>query len=420
MHILQASTPAKNEYSKAAALVQDFFLGISVLLLGIQLLAWVYFLPEALRGHTSFRQLYTAGYMVRSGHASQLYDYNTQKHFQDGLVSQQPMLMPFIRPPFDAVVFVPFSLLPYRWAYIAFSIVSLGALGFSVRLLRPWTKNLESQTRSLPAMIFISFVPVAAALILGQDSILLLALLSASLLAMENEKNFVSGALAGLGLFKFHLVIPLALLMLVWRRFRFFAGFAATAVTLGLISLLVVPFAQIRFYLASLLTIGKGASAGAHELLRYPLPITMMATVHGLVVGFVGINLSPHAQTMLTAALALALLAAVAIMSPQACKPSSAMAIAITASVLASYYLFVYDLTILLLPLTIALNHATAPGPNRMRSALWTASALVVIAPAVMFFSIAHFFLVSLPVFFLLLVLARSTHNESRGAQAAA
>src|SRR6266704_2711375 len=170
--------------------VQDFFWGIAPLLLGLQLLAWIYFLPQSLHGHTSFRQLYTAGYMVRTGHAHELYDYTTQKFFQDQLVSREAVLMPFIRPPFDALVFVPLSYLSYSSAYVTFLILSVGLLAISVGLLSPWTGNLRENHKLLPFAIFASFVPVASALMLGQDSILLLALLSASMLALEKERDF--------------------------------------------------------------------------------------------------------------------------------------------------------------------------------------------------------------------------------------
>src|SRR6266849_9652081 len=136
--------------------------------------------------------------MVRTGHARELYDYNVQKLFQDQLVSRESVLMPFIRPPFDALVFVPFSFLSYSSAYIAFLILSIALLAASVRILRPWTGNLRASRKWLPITIFESFVPVASALMLGQDSILLLAVLSASMLALEKERDITAGALAGL------------------------------------------------------------------------------------------------------------------------------------------------------------------------------------------------------------------------------
>jgi len=412
--------PVKIEKQKTARWswgVLDFFWGIAPLLIGAQLLAWIFFLPQSLHGHTSFRQLYTAGYMVRAGHAHELYDYNAQKFFQDQLVSREAVLMPFIRPPFDALVFVPFSFLSYSSAYVAFLVLSVGLLAVSVRLLRPWMENLRASHKWLPIAIFASFVPVASALVLGQDSILLLALLSASMLALDKERNFTAGALAGLGLFKFHLLIPLALFFLCWRRFRFFAGFSSVAAALALISIVVASPAQIRFYAGSLLNIGQGGNGGAHELLRYPLPITMMASVHGLVNGiFQGPSIQ---RTIVTILLVVGVMLWIAIAVPRTCPIQWMVSIALTTAVLVSYYLFIYDLTILLLPLTVALNRSTAPFRGKNGRLLSAACILVFLTPACLILWTDYFYLVSLPVFFFLFMLVKSAKNEWGSADAA-
>lgn len=397
--------------------VLDFFWGIAPLLIGVQLLAWIFFLPQSLHGHTSFRQLYTAGYMVRTGHAHELYDYTAQKFFQDQLVSREAVLMPFIRPPFDALVFVPFSFLSYSSAYVVFLILSVGLLAVSVRLLGPWTENLRASHKWLPIAIFASFVPVASALMLGQDSILLLALLSASMFGLGKERDFTAGALAGLGLFKFHLLIPLAVLLLCWRRFRFFAGFSSVAAALALISIVVASPAQIRFYAGSLLNIGQGGNGGGHELLRYPLPITMMASLHGLVNG---IFEAPSIQrTIVTILLVVGVILWVAIAVPRTCPARWMIPIALTTAVLVSYYLFLYDLTILLLPLAVALNWSTGPVRGENSRLLSAACILVFSAPACLILWTDYFYLVSLPVFFFLFMLVKSAKNECGSADAA-
>jgi len=389
--------------------VLDFFWGIAPLLIGVELLAAIFFIPQSLHGHTSFRQLYTAGYMVRTGHARELYDYDTQKLFQDQLVSREAVLMPFIRPPFDALVFVPFSFLSYGSAYVAFLVLSIALQVMALGLLRPWTDNLRASGKLLPLAISASFVPVASALMLGQDSILLLALLSACMFSLEKERDFASGALAGLGLFKFHLLIPLALLLLCWRRFRFFAGFSSVAAVLGLISIAMVSPGQIRSYAGSLLNIGQGGNGSAHELLRYPLPITMMASVHGLVNGIFS---SPFPRTLITIVLATGIVVWVAIAVPSTCPIEWSVPIAITTAVLVSYYLFIYDLTILLVPLIVALNRSTARVRHKYRGLLSAACILVFLAPVCLILWTDYFYLVSLPVFFFLFMLVKSAKNE--------
>src|SRR5437870_7943570 len=108
--------------------VKGLVLGLSAYLIGIHLWTWVFTVSIFLGGRSDFRQLYTAGYMVRSGHAHELYDYESQRYFQNKVLSQADMALPFIRPAYEALLFVPFSFLSYRTAYFAF-------LGLNVILL---------------------------------------------------------------------------------------------------------------------------------------------------------------------------------------------------------------------------------------------------------------------------------------------
>ena len=206
--------------------VKGLALGLSAFLIGIHLWTWVFTLPVFLHGRADFRQLYTAGYLVRSGRGHQLYDYDTQFRFQNELVSKAEIALPFIRPAYQALLFAPFSFLTYRSAYFAFLAVNLALLWASFRLLRPKMNRIARVYPWLPAAMFLGFLPIAAALIQGQDSILLVTLLAVALVALDHKRELTAGILLGLGLFKFQIVIPIALLFLAWRRWRFFSGFA--------------------------------------------------------------------------------------------------------------------------------------------------------------------------------------------------
>src|SRR5437879_6573714 len=137
--------------------VQDILLGILPIIFCIQFLAWLTFFPNALRGHADFRQLYIAGYMVRTGHRTQLYDYAAQTFFQNALVSNGELALPFIRPAYQALLFVPFSLFSYRTAYLGFLLLNvlllalayLGFLLLNVLLLALAFLLLQSRMRGL-------------------------------------------------------------------------------------------------------------------------------------------------------------------------------------------------------------------------------------------------------------------------------
>jgi hypothetical protein len=73
--------------------------------------------------------------MVRSGHRREIYDYRAQKEFQDAHVSREQIAIPFIRPAYQALLFAPFSLLPFRLAYFAFLVANLATLVVCFKLL---------------------------------------------------------------------------------------------------------------------------------------------------------------------------------------------------------------------------------------------------------------------------------------------
>src|SRR5438552_15643776 len=264
--------------------VQDILLGILPIVFCMQFLAWLTFLPKALRGHADFRQLYVAGYMVRTRHRTQLYDYAAQTYFQNTLVSNDERALPFIRPAYQALMFVPFSLLPYRTAYLGFLLLNVLLLALAFLILQPRLRRLSRVWPGLPPAMFLGFYPVSLALMQGQDSILLLALLAGALVSLEQDRESAAGALIGIGLFKFQIVTPIVLLFLLWWRWRFARGFAASAMQVSLLSLLTIGWPQSVVFGRSLLAVGAGLT-GATVAINFAFRVSVMPTLSGLVYG---------------------------------------------------------------------------------------------------------------------------------------
>src|SRR5947207_15776513 len=118
--LTSTDTVSEAKQSRRTHYVQDALLGVLPIIFCIQFLGWLTFFPNALRGHADFRQLYVAGYIVRTGGAHRLYDYSRQTELQDQLVSADERALPFIRPAYQAVLFAPLSWLSYRSAYLTF------------------------------------------------------------------------------------------------------------------------------------------------------------------------------------------------------------------------------------------------------------------------------------------------------------
>ena len=369
--------------------VRALALALPAIMLGIQLSGWIGFLPAIRDGHADFRNLYVAGYMVRVGSGYQLYDYAAQKHFQDILVSHEAVAIPFIRPAYQALLFVPFSLLSYRHAYVAYLLFNLMVLVLCFRLLRPYTNNLSSVWPYLPAAMFL-FVPIGAALMQGQDSIILLVLLAAALAWARRGHEYLAGTAVALGLFKFQLVIPIAVLFFAWRRWRFSVAFAFSALSLAAVSVWIAGVEQSVGYARSIVRIStsSGLSSGI------PLSVDHMANLHGLLSGICGAQSVALYATVVLSAITMIYAAS---LRPQ---PADTFLIAIPVSALVSYYLFIHDMSVLIIPIVLLLNEAIGREniQSRRARAQIILAALLFVSPAAMSFIPNQFWLVCVPL----------------------
>src|SRR6266853_6454601 len=218
-------------------------------------------LPLGKSGRVDFRHLYTAGYMVRAGHATDVYDYALYEKFQNELVGPAQGALPFNHLAYETLFYAPFSLLNYRHAYFAFLASNLIFLAGSIRMLRKLFSPLAQVWSHLPVAIVVCFLPVAIALIEGQDSLILLALFTAAIAAAHAREDLKAGVLLGLTLFKFQYALPIVLLFLVWKRWRFLAGFAISGVTVVGISVWLTGFSGLFSYVRSIIEMSAKYSA---------------------------------------------------------------------------------------------------------------------------------------------------------------
>lgn len=378
--------------------------GIPAYLVGVHLWTWVFTLSIFLSGRADFRQLYAAGYMVRTGHANELYDYHAQKYFQDKLVSPEQQGLPFVSPAYHALFFAPLSFLSYRAAYFAFLAFNVAALGICFALLRPWMHNLRAVYWWLPLAVFLGFLPLAAAFIQGQDSILLTALLAGAFVFLSKRLDSAAGILTGLGLFKFPITIPIALLFLIWRRWRFFLGFGVSALVLASVSVWLAGAAQTKLYVESLLSIA-GLRPATSGLTLYPVSWQMMANVHGFIFGMGGgwiPKLWLHTATLLLTGVVLVW---TAVRGSRINNAPNLLLLAIPCSVLVAHHTYIHDLSVLLLPTVVLLNFFLSYEGQGKKMERWInrSAAFMFVAPVAESFFPEHFYSVTIAVGILLL-----------------
>jgi hypothetical protein len=399
--------------------LRDFLIGSLPLLFSVQFLAWLAFFPNALRGHADFRQLYAAGYLLRTGHSHELYDYGLQRKIQDSLVSDDERALPFIRPAYQALIFVPFSLLSYRTAYLAFLIVNFGLLVLCFMLLRDDMAKLRCEWWGLPPALFLAFYPIALAIMQGQDSILLLACLCAALIYLRRGLDLAAGLLLGLGLFKLQIVIPTALLFFFWRRWKFLTGFTMSAGALSTISIIITGWPQTLVFIRSLVSVGTGTNPA--DAIKFPLRVTLMANLRGLIAGiFTGQGPASWIQVV-TAAVSILVLIWVVYRISRDAGADELLSAAIVTSVFVSYYLFIHDMAVLIIPILLSLNRFVSRQTCDVdaRLAKWAAG-LMFLAPMLVFLMPGHFYLVALLIGGFLLTLVQVSQPDSVSVNAAA
>jgi len=391
--------------------VKAMAMGIPTYLIGVHLWSWLLMSPFYLGGHSDFRQLYTGGYMIRSGHARELYSFPAEKKFEDSVVSPQDdsQPLPINHPAYVELVFAALSFFRYKTAYWTFLGLNLALLALTYVMLRPWLNNLAAVFRWLPAALFPAFLPVAFALLQGQDSVLFLTLASGSFVMLEREREFLAGILIGAGLFRPQIALPIAFLFLAWRQWRFVSGFILSAAAAALVSVWIIGLSQVSNYIRMLFLMG--ASSYRHG---YPLVVQRMANLHGVIFGVVGSWLSPAVVSELSVFASIAWLAWFSLR--YRFRGSNAMLLAISVAAAGSYHTFMHDMSVLLVPIVIVLDRtvfAEGSTPSAERN-LFRAASLLFVSQLCMSYATDHFYLVAIPlVAFCIYFVAASVPSET-------
>jgi hypothetical protein len=321
-------------------------------------------------GPQDFRAFYTAGQMVRQSPA-QLFNVDLQRQWQQ-TVSGGTLVLPYYHAAFEALLYVPFALLDFKAAYLAYAAWNIFLLWVCYAVSPSGCTAFSQAGR--PLLFFLSF-PLLYCIFIGQNSMLLLLALCLTYTAIGKGRDVTAGLLLGLLTFKLAIVVPLAFFLCLRRGWRFLAGFALTsAATLGL-PILLTGVAATREFVRLL---GKASLATNHSISSQiesaALPQTM-PNLSGLLYLCGSRHLSAHAAFALNLAVMLPLVLACVYIQRRAKQESIAFSAAVVITVLISPHLNVYDLSTLVLPLLL-LSHRWL----RYAAVLWFVVPLVLYA----------------------------------------
>jgi Glycosyltransferase family 87 len=196
------------------------------------------------RSH-DFLSLYCGAYLTSHGRMADLYDPAAQFALEKQLAPSNVDLVPFIRPPYYALLLAPLGWMPYRAAFACWILLQIGT--FAACLLWAWRRF------GLPAIVFgCMSMPAAMGTAHGQDAVLFLAILIASYTLAEKGRDLAAGFVLGLLLVKFHLTPLWPVALILQRRWKMLAGFAADGIAAVAISLAMIGVTGVRSYAALL------------------------------------------------------------------------------------------------------------------------------------------------------------------------
>jgi hypothetical protein len=306
------------------------------------------------RGDPDFTAFYAAATLVRSGHAVDIYNpseqFSAQTRFTDDSDLRRGPLR-YIHPPFEALLFVPFTFFPYRAAFILWDLANVGMLvAIAVSLRATLLPGSGIHIWDL-LLGLLAFFPIFANFFQGQDAILLLLVVTLAFRAMKLRADFSAGCWMALGLFRFQLVIPLVLVLALWGRRRIALGFISVTAVLVLVSAVMVGWENLMRYPGYLWLWASVPGSGR-------TPRSLLPSLLGLITGWPRLD---HIHWLVAIVLLVSawLVIVVAGMKNRAQEPrffDFCFACAILASVLVGYNTSTYDLALLVLPLAVMLR----------------------------------------------------------------
>jgi hypothetical protein len=263
-----------------------------------------------------------------------------------------------MHPPYEMIIYGVLALFKFRIAYPLWWACNLGCLFMSVFLL---SSHIPRLNRSYPYLLILvaTFFPLLVALVQGQNTVLLLALLTLSYCSLEKHHDFRAGFLLAMGMFKFVLVIPMAFWLILEKRWRSLAGFISGCVVLFFIALWLVGFGGIETYIRQVVGYGKKAP-------EEPGTEAIMPNLRGLFHA-AGSGIAPEIWlTILTLVASIALLVWVDARLSRYKSLSFRFSIQVLLAVMISYHLYPHDGAVLVLPILMLLDCVAQDSTERV------------------------------------------------------
>jgi hypothetical protein len=378
---------------------------INIFLIGFTITIWIGGAQQGLFSKADFTNYYTAYVMVRAGDGGKLYDLDIQAAYQReilGPLTFKDGLLPFLNPPFFALVFSPLSLLPLNTAFIVWTLVQLGLLLWLIYLLTHLFIDWDKQERLILTLTILAFWPLAITILLGQVSLFILICIVQMYTAMNNSKQVHAGFWLALMMVKPQTVLIPGMITLNKRYWRVAVIAAITFITLVLFSSIFLGFKPWIQYAQLLPTMSNYfGKYGFYPEIQYTL-----RGILSTILGYSQVNIiNIISYVFLLTGMVIVMFLWLHDIPPNSPRFKLRFAFIMTLSIFLSLHLYTHDSLILVLPAALFYDYL-----RQMRFPRKVFSILILSCPLLFFytaFSKFNFFgIIRPPIVVILLLLA--------------
>lgn len=217
-----------------------------------------------------FAQFYAVGKILNQYEPARMYDLDLEVRLQHEAAAGTPkdQMLVFASAPYAGLIYRPFALLPYAWAYVAWLIFSLALYAAGVVLLLR-AAGLSAEQGKTGFLLAISSMPfLMESWIGGQISVLGFFAIALFVFCRAKDRRFLAGLALALALFKPTLVAIPVLMLFSGRRWRMLGGVIGGAAALAMASIATVGIKGCVAWLDTLKFYGHLATGSAAALRR--------------------------------------------------------------------------------------------------------------------------------------------------------
>lgn len=363
--------PSRLSRYRSAAFLRLYAIGgCTALLVGL-LVSYVSLVATGNAGplQTDFVAYYSAAHLVITGAGSHIYNLAAFGRYERALVHPLTVrngVLPYVYPPYMAILTAPLGALSYGTAWLLWFGINLVLAVATIASLQRYL-SLGRMGAVLLWAASLSFLPIFVAVAQGQTSIVLLAFLTAAFFAARSRHAWLAGVLLSLALVKPQYVLPILLVLAVQRLWAPLVAFIACSIFLFALPVLVIGPGIETTYLHTLQWY-----SGWHG------QFGSASSLNQSVSGSLQLLMSPSLAFPITVVVGLAAAGLLARAGYRSSQLDIPYALAVVAAVALSPHVLIHDLSLLLLPVAIAVRYRRR-GPGHL-APLLLAGSLAVLA----------------------------------------